>query len=115
VSMAAQSAVPDSTVFTLVLNATGAPIGSLSYLANVPTMRRVELGSIWVTPAVQGSGVVREAVFLMLQHAFGVLGYRCVYLGGWVAGSRRLLRHSTLLAYEARYAVAAATSHFAWA
>ncbi len=71
-------AAPDSSLFTLVHNATRAPIGSLSYLAHVPAMRRVELGSIWVTPAMQGQGAVREAVYLLLHHAFNVLGCRCV-------------------------------------
>ena len=42
-----------------------------------PAHLKVELGSIWYGPVVQGSGVSAETTYLLLQHAFA-LGYRRV-------------------------------------
>ncbi len=56
---------------------TGRPVGVANYMSNVPAHLKVELGSIWYSPAMQRSGVNAEATYLMLRHAFG-LGYRRV-------------------------------------
>lgn len=69
---------PDLTCYTLVHVASGTKIGSLSFMTHVPEMRRLEIGMIWITPAMQGTVAVKEAVFLMLQHAFETLRYRRV-------------------------------------
>jgi RimJ/RimL family protein N-acetyltransferase len=55
--------------------ATGHPVGVANYLNNTPEHLRVELGSIWYSPLVQGAGANTEATYLMLRHAFD-LGYR---------------------------------------
>jgi RimJ/RimL family protein N-acetyltransferase len=48
-----------------------------NFLASQPEHLKIELGSIWYSPVVQGSGANTEATFLMLRHAFA-LGYRRV-------------------------------------
>jgi RimJ/RimL family protein N-acetyltransferase len=56
---------------------TGRQVGVANFLNNVPDHLRIELGSIWYSPLVQGRGANTEATYLMLAHAFG-LGYRRV-------------------------------------
>lgn len=56
---------------------TDRPVGVVNYLANQPEHLKIELGSIWYSPVVQGTGVNAEATRLLCQHAFG-LGYRRV-------------------------------------
>jgi RimJ/RimL family protein N-acetyltransferase len=46
-------------------------------MSNFPEHLKIELGNIWYTPLVQGTGANHEATYLMLRHAFG-LGYRRV-------------------------------------
>jgi RimJ/RimL family protein N-acetyltransferase len=60
---------------TLFDKNSGQPIGTLSFMANVPANLKIELGHIWISPVMQGSGVIYEAAYLMLRHCFG-LGYR---------------------------------------
>lgn len=51
-------------------------IGMVSFLNDVPAMRRLELGHIWYSPEYQRSAVNTEATYLMLRHAFEALNYR---------------------------------------
>ena len=67
----------DGLCFTVYHAATGKPVGVTNYMRNHPEHLRIELGGIWYTPAVQRTGVNREASYLMLKHAFE-LGYRRV-------------------------------------
>ena len=60
---------------TLIDQATDQPIGTLSFMSNVPSHLKIEIGHIWIAPVMQGSGVIYEAVYLMLRHCFD-LGYR---------------------------------------
>jgi N-acetyltransferase len=53
---------------------TGRPIGSSRYMNIVLEHRRLEIGWTWVAPVFQRRGVNREAKYLMLRHAFEVLG-----------------------------------------
>ncbi|KAJ0393848.1 hypothetical protein P43SY_001711 [Pythium insidiosum] len=53
------------------------PIGMLSLCDHSPRDLRVTLGDVWLVPAFQGSGVLSEAVLLMLKHLFA-LNYRRV-------------------------------------
>lgn len=69
------AAPPDILPMTLFDLASGQAIGSLSFMSNVPSLLKIELGHIWVAPVMQGSGVIYEAVYLMLRHCFD-LGYR---------------------------------------
>lgn len=69
------AAPPDILPMTLIDKASHRPIGTLSFMANAPAHLKIEIGHIWISPVMQGSGVIYEAVYLMLRHAFG-LGYR---------------------------------------
>lgn len=69
------SAGADTLPMTLFDNASNHPIGTLSFMANAPGHLKIEIGHIWIAPVMQGSGVIYEAVYLMLRHCFE-LGYR---------------------------------------
>ncbi len=58
----------------------GAIVGSTSYLANVSTHSRVEIGWTWYIRQAQGSTVNPEAKLLLLQNAFDEAGYNRVEL-----------------------------------
>jgi RimJ/RimL family protein N-acetyltransferase len=75
--LAGWCAQPDVLCFCVFDQATGMPVGSASYMNNVPGHLKIELGSIWYSPLVQRSAANTEATYLMLGHAFG-LGYRRV-------------------------------------
>ncbi len=64
-------------MFTIVDIPTGAIVGLIFFIAHVPASQRIELG-VWITPAFQGTHVMKEAVYLMLKYAFDSLGYRRV-------------------------------------
>lgn len=66
--------------------ATGRQVGVVNYLNNAPEHLRVELGSIWYSPILQGRGANTEATYLMLDHAFA-LGYRRVE---WKCNARNI-------------------------
>ena len=68
---------PDGLCLAVLDAQAGAPIGVANFLANHPEHLKVELGSIWYSPLVQGTGANAEATRLMLGHAFD-LGYRRV-------------------------------------
>lgn len=65
----------DAQPYTVLDAATGALVGSVTLLANVPADLRVEIGNVWYTPAVQGLGVNREVTLALAEVLFG-LGYR---------------------------------------
>ncbi|HEY9682204.1 MAG TPA: GNAT family protein [Drouetiella sp.] len=50
-------------------------VGIATFMNNAPEHLKVELGSIWYSPIVQGKGYNLVATYLMLKHAFD-LGYR---------------------------------------
>jgi RimJ/RimL family protein N-acetyltransferase len=56
----------------------GEVIGSTSYLSMAPEHLRLEIGATWNTPAAWGTGANTDAKYLLLQHAFEVLGCRRV-------------------------------------
>ncbi len=45
-------------------------MGSTRFMNIVPAHLRVEIGSTWLAPSAQRSGINREAKWLMLRHAF---------------------------------------------
>lgn len=62
----------ESIVFATVERQSGRVIGSTRFM-NIDRMnRRVEIGSTWIAPAWQRTGVNTEAKYLMLRHAFEV-------------------------------------------
>ena len=70
-------AVAGTRVFVVEDRVTSELVGSLSYLSNEPQNLKIEIGAVWFTPAVQGTGVYAEATRLLVTHAFG-LGYQRV-------------------------------------
>jgi RimJ/RimL family protein N-acetyltransferase len=69
----------DPLFFTVTTTETPARrVGMASFLSIVPAMRRLELGHIWYTPAVQRTAINSEAIYLMLAEAFDRRGYRRV-------------------------------------
>lgn len=66
--------------FATVERSTGRVIGSTRYMNISPAHLRVEIGSTWIAPPWQRTGVNTEAKLLMLRHAFDSLGCRRVEL-----------------------------------
>ena len=52
--------------------------GMAAYLNIVPAHRTIEIGHIWFAPSLQRSRAASEAIYLMIAHAFDVLGFRRV-------------------------------------
>jgi N-acetyltransferase len=49
-------------------------VGSTSYMSLAPEHRRLEIGNTWMNPSTWGTGANVEAKYLLLRHAFEVLG-----------------------------------------
>lgn len=60
--------------FTVIHQPTGRAVGSTRYLAIAHRDRGLEIGGTWYAPEVQRTAVNTEAKYLLLRHAFGVLG-----------------------------------------
>ncbi len=60
--------------FAIIELSTGRAVGSTRYLDIRPEERALEIGWTWLAPAVQRTGLNREAKFLLLRHAFETLG-----------------------------------------
>jgi RimJ/RimL family protein N-acetyltransferase len=56
----------------------GAVAGSSSYMSLAPEHLRLEIGNTWMNPSTWGTGANVEAKYLLLRHAFEVLGCRRV-------------------------------------
>jgi RimJ/RimL family protein N-acetyltransferase len=52
----------------------GLVVGSTSYMSLAPEHRRLEIGNTWMNPSTWGTGANVEAKYLLLRHAFEVLG-----------------------------------------
>ncbi len=68
---------PDRLALCVVHKPTEHPVGVATFMSNVPSCLRIELGNIWYGPVAQRSGANLEATLLMLEHAFA-LGYHRV-------------------------------------
>jgi RimJ/RimL family protein N-acetyltransferase len=68
---------PDGLCLCVTDPASGQRLGVVNYQANAPEHLKIELGGIWYSPVAQRTGANTEAVYLLLEHAFG-LGYRRV-------------------------------------
>lgn len=64
----------ESVVFATVERGSGRVVGSTRFMNIDRANRRVEIGSTWIAPAWQRTGVNTEAKYLMLRHAFEVWG-----------------------------------------
>lgn len=60
--------------FTVIDQSSGRAIGMTRYMDIQPGNRAVEIGGTWYGVAYQRTGVNTECKFLLLQHAFDVLG-----------------------------------------
>lgn len=69
-----------SLPFATVHRDSGTVVGTSRYMNVAHEHRRLEIGSTWIAPRWQRTGVNTEAKFLMLQHAFEVMGCRRVEL-----------------------------------
>jgi RimJ/RimL family protein N-acetyltransferase len=49
-------------------------VGSTSYMSFAPEHRRLEIGNTWMNPSMWSTGANVEAKYLLLRHAFEVLG-----------------------------------------
>jgi N-acetyltransferase len=56
----------------------GVVVGSTSYMSLAPEHLRLEIGNTWMNPSTWGTGANVEAKYLLLRHAFEVLGCRRV-------------------------------------
>lgn len=61
-----------SVVFATVERSSGRVIGSTRFMNIDRANLRVEIGSTWIAPAWQRTGINTEAKYLMLRHAFEV-------------------------------------------
>jgi RimJ/RimL family protein N-acetyltransferase len=66
------------TSVRFVTHRAGEIVGSSSYLSLAPEHLRLEIGNTGLSPAAWGSGANTDAKYLMLRHAFEVLGCRRV-------------------------------------
>lgn len=66
--------------FATVERASGTVVGSTRFANAVPEHARVEIGWTWIAAPWQRTAVNTEAKYLMLRHAFEVLGCRRVEL-----------------------------------
>ncbi len=66
----------DPLVHAIIDNATGAPVGTASYLRIEPAIGVIEVGSITYSPRLQRRPAATEAMYLMMRRVFDELGYR---------------------------------------
>lgn len=76
----AQDAGGTSSGFAIVDRGSGRVAGSTSYLDIATADRRLEIGSTWLGRAARRTVINTEAKYLLLRHAFEVLGAHRVQL-----------------------------------
>ncbi len=69
-----QHAAGAALAFATIYTDTGHAVGSTRFCNFDAANRRVEIGSTWIAPPWQRTVVNTEAKYLMLRHAFEVLG-----------------------------------------
>ncbi len=82
--IAASMGGSDRLALCVIEQASGAPVGVVNLMSNVPAFLRIELGGIWYSTIVQRTQANLESTYLMLSHCFA-LGYRRVE---WKCDSR---------------------------
>ncbi|MBL8962922.1 MAG: GNAT family N-acetyltransferase [Phycisphaerae bacterium] len=60
--------------FAIIDRRTGRACGSTRYLDPQPANRSIEIGWTWLSRAVQRTAINRECKYLLLRHAFEVMG-----------------------------------------
>ena len=66
----------DPLVHAILDNATGAAVGTASYMRIEPAVGVIEIGSITYSPRLQRTPAATEAMYLMMRRVFDELGYR---------------------------------------
>jgi len=70
------AAAHDPIFYAIRARGTGAACGMASYLNIVPRNGSIEIGHIWLAPALQRTRAATEALFLLMRHAMDDLRYR---------------------------------------
>lgn len=60
--------------FAVIEQASNKAVGMTTYMNIDAITPRLEIGSTWISPSVQRTGLNTEAKYLLLSHAFDVLG-----------------------------------------
>jgi RimJ/RimL family protein N-acetyltransferase len=66
----------DPLFFAIVEPASGRALGLASYLRIAPGTGSIEVGHLQFSPSLQRTTAATEAMYLMMRHALGELGYR---------------------------------------
>jgi RimJ/RimL family protein N-acetyltransferase len=66
----------ETLFYAVVEPHSGRPLGVASYLRIDPEMGSIEVGHLRYAPALQGTTMATEAMYLMMKHVFDELGYR---------------------------------------
>ncbi|TNF90415.1 MAG: N-acetyltransferase [Gammaproteobacteria bacterium] len=67
---------PDPAFYALIERASGRCLGRAAYMRIAPEAGSIEVGSILYSAKLQRTPMATEVMYLMMQHAFDVLGYR---------------------------------------
>ena len=71
-----REAARDPWFYAIVNRATGESLGMGAFMRADPANGVIEIGNIWMAPALQQTREATEAIFLMIRHAFDDLGVR---------------------------------------
>lgn len=71
-----KQAASEAVFLAIVPEATGQAAGYASYMRMEPAHGVVEVGNILLSPALQRTTAATEAMYLMANHVFDLLGYR---------------------------------------
>jgi RimJ/RimL family protein N-acetyltransferase len=71
-----KQAARDAWFYAFVNRATGKALGMGSFMRADPGNGVIEIGSIWLAPALQRTREATESIYLMMRHAFDDLGVR---------------------------------------
>jgi RimJ/RimL family protein N-acetyltransferase len=70
------AATPDPMAFAIIDRSTGTARGIATLMSIVPEHGVIEIGHIWLSPALQRTRQATEAIYLMARYAFDELGNR---------------------------------------
>ena len=70
------AATPDPMAFAIIDRGSGAARGIATLMSIVPEHGVIEIGHIWLSPALQRTRQATEAIYLMARYAFDELGNR---------------------------------------
>ena len=71
-----REAARDPWFYSFVHPTTGESLGMGAFMRADPTNGAIEIGNIWMAPALQQTREATEAIYLMMRHAFDDLGVR---------------------------------------